>query len=367
MDHVRFGVAGIGGMGISHAEQLFGGHVEGASLAAVSDVNPERLTIANERFPGVKTFDNADDMFDSKLIDAVVIATPHYYHPPVAVSAFEHGVHVLSEKPAGVHIKQVREMNEKAAASGVTFGIMFNLRRYPVYRKMRDMVINGELGEIRRTNWIATGWFRTQFYYNSGSWRATWAGEGGGVLLNQCPHNLDMWQWICGMPSKITAFCHNGKWHDIEVEDDVTAYVEYPNGATGCFIASTSDAPGTNRFEVVGENGKLVCEDGALTFYKLKIPATKLTYESDSSFVSPEYEKIEIETAEPGITHTEVLNAFAANILRGEPLVAEGYEGINSLMISNAMHLSSWLKKEIALPVDEELFLRELNKKRGVS
>lgn len=183
-------------------------------------------------------------------------------------------------------------------------------------------------------------------------------------MLNQCPHNLDLIQWICGMPIQVRGFCHEGKWHDIEVEDDVTAYFEYPNGATGVFITSTGDAPGTNRFEITGELGKLVCEDGKLTFYKLKEKVTKHCIQCKEGFEKPECEVITIENDGENEEHVGVMKAFAACILRNTPLVADGREGIRGLTLSNAIHLSSWLDKTIKLPVDEELFLQELNKRR---
>ena len=232
---------------------------------------------------------------------------------------------------------------------------------------MHEMVHGGELGEIKRVNWIITDWYRTQSYYDSGAWRATWGGEGGGVLLNQCPHNLDLLQWICGMPSRVQAFCHEGKWHDIEVEDDVTAYLEYPNGATGVFITTTGDAPGTNRFEVSGTRGKLVCENNKLTFFKLSCDLAEYTRTEPQGFKKPDCEVIEVETDGINLQHVAVLNAFAAHILRGEKLVAEGYEGINGLTLSNAMHLSSWLGHAVDVPFDEQLFLDELNKRRATS
>ena len=363
MNQVRIGIIGIGNMGKSHCKTLREGLVPGAVLTAVCDHNPDQLAFAVENFPGVKTFANATEMYKSGEIDAVVVATPHYDHPPLVMEAFEHKIHALCEKPAGVYTKDVRVMNEKSKTAGVTFAMMFNQRTNPLFIKMKEMVEGGELGAIMRTNWIITSWFRTQFYYDSGDWRATWAGEGGGVLINQCPHNLDLWQWICGMPSKVTAFCHEGKWHNIEVEDDVTAYVEYPNGATGVFVTTTADAPGTNRFEITGDKGKLVCENGRLVFHKLKTPTQELLFGSKRAFVSPEYDVIEIDTPGENPQHKGVLIAFTNNILRGEPLVADGVEGIHSLTLSNAMYLSGWLGKGVELPLDEDLFYAELSKK----
>lgn len=365
MDNVRFGIIGIGNMGSSHARKLLS-EVEGAVLAAVCDEAPKRLEWARKELPEqVALFEDAEQMMASGLIDAVLIATPHYDHPKLAVSAFAHGLHVLVEKPAGVYTQAVREMNEAAAASGKVFSIMYNQRTNPLYRKLRELIASGELGEIRRTNWIITDWYRSQSYYDSGGWRATWAGEGGGVLLNQDPHQLDLWQWTTGMmPVRVRAFCQFGKYRNIEVEDDVTAYVEYANGATGLFITTTGEAPGTNRFEVTGDNGKIVIEDGKLTFWRLRVPEPKFNAEYKGGFGSPECWKCEIPVA-PGKSgnHTAIMQNFTNAILHGEELLAPGEEGIHGLTLSNAMHLSAWTDNWVDLPLDEALYLKLLNEK----
>ncbi len=363
MDTVRVGIIGIGNMGSGHAKNIVEGKVDGMTLTAVADVKSKRLQWAEENLPGVERFDNATALMDSGLVDAVIIATPHYDHPTLGIEALKKDIHVMCEKPAGVYTKAVEEVNELAKKSKATYAIMFNQRTNCVYRKMREIIKSGEMGEIRRTNWLITNWYRSQSYYDSGAWRATWAGEGGGVLLNQCPHNLDLWQWICGMPSRIRAYTHNGKWHDIEVEDDVTAYVEYPNGATGVFITSTGDTPGTNRFEVMLDGGKLVVENDKLYQYKLEMSEPEFSKTYKGGFGEPKYEKIEVETDGLNPQHNEVLRAFAAHILRGEPLTAEGVEGINGLTLSNAMHLSSWTDSMVELPIDADKFYEELRKR----
>lgn len=364
MDKVRIGIVGIGNMGSGHALYLNQNKIANAELTAVCDINPERLEWAkNNLTQDVKLFDSADEMFSSDTIDGVIIATPHYDHPSLVIKAFENNLHVLSEKPAGVYTKQVRKMNEAAEKSDKVFGIMFNQRTNPLYQKMRDLVQSGELGEIKRTNWIITNWYRSQSYYDSGGWRATWAGEGGGVLLNQCPHNLDLWQWICGMPVKVRAFCEYGKYHDIEVEDDVTAYVEYPNGATGVFITSTGDAPGTNRLEITGDRGKLVAEDGKLTFWRLRVPERQFNKEYTGGFGEPECWKCEIPIEGEETAHQGITRDWVNSILKGTPLLAPGMEGINGLTISNAMHLSSWVDGCVNLPIDEDLFYEKLQEK----
>ncbi len=368
MEQVRLGIIGIGGMGTNHAFSLIKGDVPQMRLTAVADVRQSRLDFAKENFPEeVQRFDDGRQLIDSGACDAVLIATPHYLHPEFVIYALEHGVHAISEKPAGVYTKQVREMNEAAQKSDAVFAIMLNQRTNCVYRKLHEMIESGELGELKRVNWIITDWYRTQAYYDAADWKATWDGEGGGVLLNQSPHQLDLLQWLCGMPVKVRAFCHEAKWHDIEVEDDVTAYLEYANGATGVFVTTTGDAPGTNRLELTFEMGKIVCEGNQLSFDKLSENERSFCKTEQNGFKKPEMTRVEIETDGLNEQHVGVLKAFADRILNGGKLVAEGIEGINGLTLSNAMHLSSWLDCTIELPFDEDLFLTELNKKRALS
>ncbi|WP_163194628.1 Gfo/Idh/MocA family protein [Clostridium thermarum] len=357
MNKVRIGIIGIGNMGSKHAEYLIKGEVKGAELTAVCDVSPKRLEWARENLgEGVKLFDNPMDLMDLGEVDAVLIATPHYDHPPLAIEGFNHGLHVLIEKPAGVYTKQVREMNKAALKSDRVFGIMFNQRTNPLYQKLKDLIDSGELGDIKRTVWIITNWYRSQSYYNSGGWRATWAGEGGGVLLNQDPHQLDLWQWICGMPKRVRAFCSFGKYHDIEVEDDVTAYVEYENGATGLFVTSTGEAPGTNRLEISGNNGKIVLEDDKLTFWRLRESERDFNKRYTGGFGEPECWKIDIPIHGKSTWHKGITQNFVDAILKGSKLLAPGIEGIKGLEISNAMHLSAWTDSWADIPVNEDLF-----------
>lgn len=368
MDVVRMGVIGVGGMGSNHCKQIAEGNIPGMVLSAVADVREVRRQWAKENLPEtVKVYETGEALLDSGEVDAILIATPHYFHPYFAIEAFKKGIHVLSEKPAGVYTKQVREMNEEADKHDLVFGLMFNQRTSPAYCKMREIVQGGDYGAIKRVNWIITDWYRTQAYYDSGDWRATWDGEGGGVLLNQCPHNLDLLQWICGMPESVRAFCHEGKWHNIEVEDDVTAYLEYPNGATGVFITSTGDAPGTNRFEIDLEKAKLVSENGQLMMFKMEENERDFCFSSKEGFAKPKGEWVNVETPGENTQHNGILTAFASAILNGTDLIAKGQEGINGLTLSNAMHLSSWLDRKINLPFDEELFLEELNMHRKLS
>lgn len=364
MDTVRVGIIGLGGMGSNHAGYLSRGEIPGARLAAVCDVEPARLQDVSEKYgEDVQAFDSADALFEAKCIDAVIVATPHYFHPPLVTQALERGYHAMSEKPAGVYTKQVRQMNEVAAKSDRVFGVMFNQRTRGDHQKLKELVESGELGEIKRTIYIINDWFRAQSYYDSGGWRATWAGEGGGVLANQCPHNLDLWQWICGMPERIRAFCHFGKYHDIEVEDDVTAYAEYANGATGVFITSTGEAPGTNRLEISADNGKVVLEGGKITFWRTRVPSSQFLKEWPNGFGSPEVWKCEVPFRSGGEEHRGITKNWVQAIRQGTPLLASGDEGVRGVELANAMMLSTWTDDWVDIPVDEERFYEELQKR----
>ena len=368
-DKIKLGIIGIGNMGSGHAQTIaLRGMCPEIELVAVADTNPDRLKWAEEKLPEtVHRFGDAIEMLDSGLIDSCLVAVPHYDHPKYAIECFHRGIHVMVEKPAGVYTKQVKEMIEEAKKTDSTFAMMFNQRTNCVYRKMRELVQSGKYGEIRRTNWIITNWYRPQFYYDSGAWRATWSGEGGGVLMNQCPHQLDLWQWICGMPVRVRANLHFGHFHDIEVEDDVTAYVEYANGATGVFITSTGDDPGTNRFEITMDRARIIVENDKLLLWELPIPEPEFSKTATSGFAhqTPEFSEVETDGENP--QHKGVLNAFAAHILRGEPLVAGGEEGIIGLTISNAMHLSAFLDRTVELPFDDDLYYEELKKRIATS
>lgn len=364
MENVRIGIIGIGGMGSSHANHIVAGKVPHAELTAVCDTNSDRLEWARQSFgDNVKRFDDVDAFFQSKAFDAVLIATPHYDHPALAIQALEHGYHTLIEKPAGVYTKAVREMNEVASQSDKVFAIMYNQRTNPVYQKLKDLIDSGELGELKRSIWIITNWYRPQSYYDAGGWRATWSGEGGGVLLNQDPHQLDLWQWMCGMPKKVRAFMSFGKYHDIEVEDDVTAYVEYANGATGLFVTTTGEAPGTNRLEVSGDRGKVVIEDDKLTFWRLRVSEREFNREYKGGFGSPECWKCEIPTPGDNSQHIGIMKNWVDAILHGKELIAPGIEGIKGLTISNAMHLSAWTDSWVDLPLDEDMFYEKLKER----
>lgn len=364
MDKVRFGIIGVGGMGANHLQSLK--QCRHAVLTAVCDTNREcadRVASENQ----VKAFYDANAMYESGAIDAVLIVTPHFSHTPLTIAAFERKIHVLCDKPvAAQKADALKMLAAQEKQPGMKFGVMYQLRTSQLFKKVKQLIDNGALGEIFRVNWTATHWFRTQAYYNSGTWRATWKGEGGGVLMNQCPHQLDLFQWWFGMPETVRAFGALGKYHKIEVEDDVTAYFTYANGASAVFIATTGEYPGTDRVEIAADNGTLIIEDGKLRFNRSETPVGKYTAATSETLGTPGMWKCEIPVASTAITATEVIDAFAESVIDPvkEPMVT-GREGMNTVELINAMHCSMLKNEMVKFPLDAAASQRLLDEMIG--
>jgi predicted dehydrogenase len=354
---LRFGIVGLGGMGAEHARSLLGNKVPRAVLSGVCDPEAD-LSV----FSPAKAFATSDEMIRSGAVDAVLIATPHYLHTTIGIDVLHSGLHLLVEKPISVHKADCERLIAAHRSKRQIFAAMFNQRTDPAYTRLRELIKSGELGKIHRVNWIITNWFRSQTYYNSGGWRATWAGEGGGVLLNQCPHNLDLLQWLFGMPKRLTAFCGIGRYHDIEVEDDVTTYLEYDDGATGVFIASTGEAPGTNRLEITCERGRVVVENGRILWERTTCPVSEYSRTTPERWAPPPLWKVEIPMDGPGEQHVGILKNFVEAVLDKKPLVAPAAEGIHSVELANAMLYSSFTGKAVDLPLNARAYENHLKK-----
>lgn len=362
MDTVRIGIIGMGNMGQFHRKYFNENAIRRCNITAYCDTDPERLVGLDE----APCFAEPVALLESGLVDAVLIATPHYDHTTIGIEAFSRGIHVLTEKPISVHKADCERLIAAGNANpSLKFGAMFQMRTYPVYKKIKQIVASGELGKIQRINWAVTAWFRTNYYYKSGGWRATWKGEGGGVLMNQCPHNLDLLQWICGMPTAVTAFCGFGKYHDIETEDEVTAYMEYADGATGVFITSTGEAPGSDRLEIVGDRGTLVCgssggqqssESDTIRFFRTELSVRTHRNTAEDSFAKPNTWSCTIPAPGTASRHIGITQNFVDAILDGTDLIAPAREGIHSVELANAMLYSAWNRQRVELPLSGEAY-----------
>lgn len=371
---VRLGVVGYGNQGSIYARALSRAEVPGMVLGAIADVDPARRVAAGQDHPGVPTYADGLELIRSEDVDAVVTTLPHFQHAEIGLAALDHGLHVLVEKPVGVHVEQAQDLVDRASERpDLVFAVMFNQRTNPLYQKVREIVAGGEIGEIRRSTWVITTWWRPQGYYDSSAWRATWGGEGGGVLVNQAPHQLDLWQWICGMPDEVVARLGNGVGRDIAVENEVAVLASYANGATGQFVTATNDLVGTDRFEIVGTRGRVVVTDSArATVSRLADDEEAISARFDVAasrrLFAGEVDLTELWTTEEltfesawGSQHNAVLANFAASVLRGEPLIAPGADGLAGVRLANAIHYSGWTGRWVPTSLDPDEFLAALN------
>ncbi len=360
MNKVKIGVIGVGVMGRGHLENL--AKAKNAELIAVCDVVKERVDQAAATYH-CASFTDHKALLKAKVCDAVLISTPHYAHTTIGIDALKAGLHVLVEKPLSVHKADCERLLAAYTNKRQVFSAMFNQRTDPLYRKIKYLIEHGDLGQLDRITWIITDWFRTQSYYDAGEWRATWAGEGGGVLLNQATHNLDLWQWLFGMPDQVRGFCKIGRKHKIEVEDEVTAYMEYKNGCSGVFITSTGEAPGTNRLEIIGEHGKLVSENGGLRFIRNEVSTNEILKNSPEKYTRPDVWNVQMAMPDQGPQHAGILQNFIDAIVSGAKLIAPAVEGIRAVELGNAILYSSEMQKTIEMPLDAPAYERMLKKK----
>jgi predicted dehydrogenase len=360
---VRVGIIGVGNMGRAHVGSITSGKVPGLDLVALADIRPE---VADE-FPDVAFFATGSELIRSGTVDAVIIATPHYDHTTLGIEVLEAGLHLLVEKPISVHKADCERLIAAHTNPDQVFAAMFNQRTDPKYRKLKELIESGQLGEIRRIQWTITNWFRTDYYYSSGGWRATWAGEGGGVLLNQCPHQLDLWQWLFGMPDQVRADIQIGRFHDIEVEDDVTAVLKYKDGKSGVFITTTGEAPGTNRLEIAAERGRLVLEGNDIRWDRNEVDSSDFCRTATTGFAVPPTWNIQIPFESKGEQHVGIMKDFVHAILNKTPVIAPAAEGIRSIELANAMLLSGFEDRAVSLPIDAAAYERILEKKIATS
>ena len=360
MDKVRIGIIGLGNIGQIHVNNLLESKVPRGVLTAVGDAFPDKLPEYEAK--GLKTFDSGEALIGSGEIDALIVATPHFQHTTLGIAALKAGLHVMVEKPISAHKADAERLIAAAnARPELTFSGMFQMRVEPRYQKLRKLVRDGELGDLIRVIWIMTDWFRAEAYYQSSDWRATWKGEGGGVLLNQCLHQLDALQWIVGMPSKVQSHVGIGRHHDIEVEDDVTCYMEYANGANGAFITSTGETPGSNRFEIAGTKGRALLENDRLIVTRNEVASDEWSRTSKIGFKQPESTLEEIPIPGADNAHAQLIANFVNAILDGEALIAPGASGIGSVELANVMVYSGLLGQAVDLPMDSAAWESKLN------
>jgi predicted dehydrogenase len=360
MKSVRLGIIGMGNIGAHHAAYLLDGKVTRCELTAVAATSADKLAPYQQR--GLKVFSDGLDLIRSGAVDAVIVATPHFQHTPLGIASLQAGLHVMVEKPLSAHKADAeRLIAVRRQHPQLVFAAMFQMRTESRYLKIKKILSDGELGEIIRLSWIMTEWFRTEAYYTSAAWRGTWKGDGGGILINQAMHQLDLLQWLLGMPSRVRGFVQLGKFHNIEVEDDVTAYMEFPSGVSGTFVSTTGESPGTNRLEISGDKGKLLLENDRLLLFRNEVSTAELCKTANLGFQKPDVQKIEIPIPPKPAQHAAVTQNFVDAILNGAPLIAPGEEGIHSIELANVIVYSGLIGQTVELPMDAAAYERKLN------
>lgn len=362
MEQVRAVVIGFGGMGSQYAELIRDGKIAGMTLAGICCRNAKGQAVIRAEYPGVAVYRDVDDTFAHEgEFDAVIIVTPHATHVEIGKKAFAAGKHVLCDKPAGVSVQEVNGLLEANRKAGTSFAMMFNCRVAPSFARAKEIVDSGKLGRVTRAVWVCNNWFRTTCYHKSAPWRSSWAGEHGGLLINQCQHYLDLWQWILGMPDRLDADIDFGKYNDFDVDDSVDIRFLYENGLRGSFLSASGENPGVNRFEIWGTGGMLSIEGNEkLTLKVNEMETTRFMKENTEIYGNLPFTTEEMAFQQEDNAYRLMLQNFADHLLRGVPLIAPGEEGLKSVELANASYLSAWTGQKVELPIDMDVYERLL-------
>jgi len=348
MNPVRFGIVGVTGViGGTHIRAIR--QTEGAELAAVTDLNlAAAQRVASEaRCELLKNFDWLIKRAD---IDVVCLCTPHALHAEQAIAALKSRKHVLTEKPMAVTVADADKMIAASEKYDRKLGVVFQYRFRPSVLAARALLQRGQLGQLYRVTVVHAA-FKTQYFYDAAAWRGTWKGGGGGVLINQAPHYLDLLAYLVGMPTRVAAW-NRTLTHRIEVEDTASALMEFPGGAQGFAHFNTVQAPGESRIEIVGDRGTLRIEDNDVRLFQPEIPLRQFAQTDRSHiYAYPRTAEVRVPLASSEATHATVLQDFIDAVRHNRPPACDGQEGRKSLEIGNAMLLSSFSGKPVELPV----------------
>ena len=365
---LRVALIGFGGMGQTYAKMIFAGMVPGMVLKGVCCRNGAGQRLLNEEFPGVAVYPDAGAMAAAEAeYDAVMIVTPHTSHIPLGLQFAALGKHLLLDKPAGVSAGDVQQLVDVCREKGLAFGMIFNNRQLPAFRAAKAVLDSGALGELHRAVWVCNSWYRSPAYHRSASWRSSWAGECGGLMLNQNPHYLDMWQWFFGLPDRVYADMQFGRYNDFLVDDAVDIQFSYDNGFHGTFVSATGEAPGVNRLEIWGSKGKLTVADGARVYLDENELSTEAFGKINTEkFAAIPHKERELPLEAPENPYGRVFENFARHILAGEELFADGTDGLKVAQLTNAIYLSGWEERRVRVPVDTQQYEEGLRKRQDM-
>lgn len=366
---IRIGIAGIGFIAEEYIKLFTQGQIQGAEIRALSSRNYSHMEEIRAKYRlDAALFTDYDAMLSSGKIDMVMICTPHYFHPGMAVKAIEQGIHTMIEKPVGVYPEELDELAKCVKSHPETLsGVLYCRRTNPVFAKIKQLLADGTLGKLKRVTWIVTDMYRTQAYFDIAGWRGTYSGEGGGLLMNQVSHHIDLLVWLCGLPEAMQANCYTARERNIEVENEVSITMEYPGNAVGQFIASTRECPGSNRLELSGSRGQIILDNEKdLTLRILETDETQFNATTNIPFAFIPYkeEVFHFDMMYNPVLQAKIVNNFIASLTDGTPVTCPVEEAVRSQQFIQGAYLSSWQDKKLTLPVDGSAFTAELKKRQ---
>ena len=351
VDSLRYVVIGV-------AASIFPSHrraqlAEGINVVAACDnrAEPGKQRAAEI---GCAFYEDYRAMLAETKPDVAIIVTPHPLHPSIAIDCLRAGCHVLVEKPMAIDVASADRMVAEADTCGRTLAINFQHRLRPAVEKARQLVVEGAIGALVRTLSIEP-WFRTAYYYRTADWRAKWTSEGGGVLLNQAPHTLDILCHLAGLPRKVWGWTRT-RYHSIQVEDTAQAMFEYPNGAPGYLTVSTVEVGVAPHLQIIGEKGAIELVGNQLTIYRSTPSSREYMLTSAEMFGKPETSSETLEIPDTSGAHLAVYRDFKAALRDGRQPRCNGREGIMSLELANAITLSSYADRAVTLPLDRAAY-----------
>lgn len=358
MEQVSVALIGFGGMGRIYAQMIFAGLAPGMKLAGVCCRNEEGQLLLKEKFPGVAVYMDAEDMAShGEDYDAVIIVTPHTTHIPIGWQFARLGKHILMDKPAGISAGEVEDLVRYCEEQGLAFSMIFNNRQLPIFRAVKEKLDSGILGTLHRAVWVCNDWYRSPAYHASAGWRSSWAGECGGMMVNQNPHFLDMWNWFFGLPDKVYASMEFGRYNDFLVDDAIDLQLHYDSGFHGTFVSATGEAPGINRLEIWGSKGRLTMEGNKITLAENELSVEEFGRINQEKFAKIPYSVTE-ETFDGQVNpYGIIMSNFANHLLHGEELLTTGRDGLRQIQLANAIYVSGWEERKVTLPVEEKCYL----------
>ena len=366
---MKLGIAGIGVIGESYLKLFKEGRIKEGEVAAVASRNTQRVEKILEKLnlQEVRVYGSLKEMLEKESLSGVIITTPHKLHVSMMKEALQMGVSVLTDKPLSSTRKEAEEMAVFAKDyPDLVKGVLFNKRANPIHKEIKKIIESGELGILRRALYEVTDYYRSHRYYEESGWRGTYEEEGGGVLMNQAVHQMDLLTWFTDLPKEVMAFLKEGSHRPMTTENDAYLHLFYEGGGVGHFITSTHESPGVHRLELSFDQGQILMEnEKTLKITKLQEPEEDFSRKTETLFahVPGTLEVKEFEPLEDKEEHVRTIENFIRAIEGKEKIQSSLEEAVKSITLVNAAYLSHFTGKKGAMDFSLEEYDRELHRK----